>query len=94
MTEKVVLITGTSRGIGKAIAAYLRAQGLTVYGSSRGAADVGPYHLQLDITDSVSCQNAVDEVVKREGRHARFAQATQRLDPEYFVYRFGCRLDL
>jgi NAD(P)-dependent dehydrogenase (short-subunit alcohol dehydrogenase family) len=68
MTEKVVLITGTSRGIGKAIAAYLRAQGLTVYGSSRGAADVGPYHLQLDITDSVSCQNAVDEVVKREGR--------------------------
>jgi NAD(P)-dependent dehydrogenase (short-subunit alcohol dehydrogenase family) len=68
MTEKVVLITGTSRGIGKAIAAYLRAQGLTVYGSSRGATDVGPYHLQLDITDSVSCQNAVDEVVKCEGR--------------------------
>jgi NADP-dependent 3-hydroxy acid dehydrogenase YdfG len=30
MTEKVVLITGTSRGIGNAIAAYLRAQGLTV----------------------------------------------------------------
>jgi NAD(P)-dependent dehydrogenase (short-subunit alcohol dehydrogenase family) len=68
MTEKVVLITGTSRGIGKAIAAHLRAQGLTVYGSSRGAEDVTPYHLQLDITDFVSCQNAVDEVVKREGR--------------------------
>ena len=39
-----------------------------VYGSSRGAADVAPYHLQLDITDPASCQAAVDEVVKREGR--------------------------
>ena len=68
MSAKIVLITGTSRGIGKAIAAYLRAQGLTVYGSSRGAADVAPYHLQLDITDPASCQAAVDEVVKREGR--------------------------
>lgn len=68
MSKKIVLITGTSRGIGKAIAAYLRAQGLTVYGSSRGAADVAPYHLQLDITDPASCQAAVDEVVKREGR--------------------------
>jgi NAD(P)-dependent dehydrogenase (short-subunit alcohol dehydrogenase family) len=68
MSAKVVLITGTSRGIGKAIAAYLRAQGLTVYGSSRGAADVAPNHLQLDITDPASCQAAVDEVVQREGR--------------------------
>jgi len=68
MSAKVVLITGTSRGIGKAIAAYLRAQGLTVYGSSRGAADVAPNHLQLDITDPASCQTAVDEVVQREGR--------------------------
>lgn len=66
--KKVVLITGTSRGIGKATAEYLRNQGHIVYGSSRGEADRSINQLQLEITDYESCKKAVEEVVKHEGR--------------------------
>ena len=70
MTEerKIVLITGTSRGIGKATAEHLKAKGYIVYGSSRSIDDVGDRHLQLEVTDPASCQAAVDLVVEREGR--------------------------
>jgi NAD(P)-dependent dehydrogenase (short-subunit alcohol dehydrogenase family) len=65
--KKVVLITGTSRGIGKATAEHLESQGYIVYGSSRSP-HAGERMLQIQITDPASCQRAVDEVVRREGR--------------------------
>jgi NAD(P)-dependent dehydrogenase (short-subunit alcohol dehydrogenase family) len=68
MNKKVILITGTSRGIGKATAEYLKAKGYTVYGSSRGAANMSINQLQLEVTDFESCKSAVEEVVKREGQ--------------------------
>lgn len=67
-TPKTVLITGTSRGIGKAIAEDLQRQGLIVYGSSRAGDDSDDKHLALEVTDPASCEAAVDEVVSREGR--------------------------
>jgi NAD(P)-dependent dehydrogenase (short-subunit alcohol dehydrogenase family) len=66
--KKVILITGTSRGIGKATAEYLKAKGYIVYGSSRGAANMSINQLQLEVTDFESCKSAVGEVVKTEGR--------------------------
>ena len=46
MTDKVALVTGASRGIGRAIAIALGQQGLTVVGtatSDMGAAAIGDY---------------------------------------------------
>jgi NAD(P)-dependent dehydrogenase (short-subunit alcohol dehydrogenase family) len=68
MNKKVILITGTSRGIGKATAEYLKSKGYIVYGSSRGVANISINQLQLEVTDFESCKNAVEEVVKKEGR--------------------------
>jgi NAD(P)-dependent dehydrogenase (short-subunit alcohol dehydrogenase family) len=68
MNKKVILITGTSRGIGEATAEYLKTKGYIVYGSSRGAANSNINQLQLEVTDFESCKCAVEEVVKREGR--------------------------
>jgi NAD(P)-dependent dehydrogenase (short-subunit alcohol dehydrogenase family) len=66
--KRVILITGTSKGIGKVTADYLKAKGYIVYGSSRGAANRSINQLQLEVTDFKSCKSAVEEVVKREGR--------------------------
>jgi NAD(P)-dependent dehydrogenase (short-subunit alcohol dehydrogenase family) len=66
--QQVILITGTSRGIGKALAQSLRDLGHTVYGSSRKAAGEDPQLLRLDVTDPESCNRAVAEVIKREGK--------------------------
>lgn len=63
----VVLISGTSRGLGAHLAAALRERGHTVYGSSRAggpAADT----LALDVTDPASCDRAVAAVLERAGR--------------------------
>jgi NAD(P)-dependent dehydrogenase (short-subunit alcohol dehydrogenase family) len=68
MNKKVILITGTSRGIGEATAKYLKAKGYIVYGSSRGATNKSINQLQLEVTDFESCKSAVEEVVTREGR--------------------------
>lgn len=69
MTHKVVLVTGGSSGIGKATAEALRDMGCTVYeGSRRESIIDGITHLTLDVTDESSALDAVNEVVRREGR--------------------------
>jgi NAD(P)-dependent dehydrogenase (short-subunit alcohol dehydrogenase family) len=70
--SQVVLITGGSSGIGKAVGIYLKEQGFTVYGTSRNPARFDatfPIKLvSLDVTDSKSILACVAEVLKIEGR--------------------------
>lgn len=69
--SKVVLITGGSSGIGKAIGTFLHEKGFTVFGTSRNPAKVvqSPFQLlTMDVCESESIQAAVDEIIKRCGR--------------------------
>lgn len=70
--SKVVLVTGGSSGLGKAICSRLAAMGHTVYGTSRKASTTAvPTDFQLvtmDVTDSASVRACVQEIVEREGR--------------------------
>ncbi|RZJ29735.1 MAG: SDR family oxidoreductase [Flavobacterium sp.] len=68
---KIILITGASSGIGKAIGEFLHHKGYTVYGTSRKPGNVvnSVFPLiALDVRDSVSIRHAVDEVVRISGR--------------------------
>ena len=64
--SKVVLITGGSSGIGKAIGEFLFHKGFTVYGTSRNPEkitnSVFPL-IALDVRSKESIQHAVDKVI-------------------------------
>ena len=70
--KSIVLVTGASRGIGKAIALNFQQYGYEVYGtatSSSGAETIsswlGAGHgLQLDISDGASCDAALEQVAQ------------------------------
>ncbi|MBT8113871.1 MAG: SDR family NAD(P)-dependent oxidoreductase [Arenicella sp.] len=68
----IVLIAGVSGGLGNVLANTLLQNGMTVYGTVRDvddcAADYNYSLLPMEITDQQSVQNAVDQVVKDEGR--------------------------
>jgi NAD(P)-dependent dehydrogenase (short-subunit alcohol dehydrogenase family) len=70
--KKVVLVTGGSSGIGKAICSRLTATGHAVYGTSRKITRSeivdGIQLVTMDVTNEESVKNGVDEVVRREGR--------------------------
>jgi NAD(P)-dependent dehydrogenase (short-subunit alcohol dehydrogenase family) len=77
MQNKVAIVTGSTKGIGLAIAERLHEVGATVVVSSRTAADVSSVAKRLgapsigipcDVGDPVACQRLVDETVKRLGR--------------------------
>lgn len=62
--KKVVVISGSSSGIGAALAEHYRRDGHTVVGFSRsGAGDVA-----VDVTDFAATRAAVDGVAERYGR--------------------------
>jgi NAD(P)-dependent dehydrogenase (short-subunit alcohol dehydrogenase family) len=65
----VVLVTGSSSGIGRAVCDGLARGGLRVYGASRSAsADLGWTQLAMDVTDEAAVARGVADVVAREGR--------------------------
>ena len=66
---KVVLVTGTSSGIGLAIATFLAKKGYTVYGGSRSAPENDNFNvLELDVTDDENVRKAVQFILDKQGR--------------------------
>ena len=69
--SKVVLITGASSGIGKAIASFLVAKGYKVYGTSRKPKHTPEFSFELialDVLKIDTIASAVAFVIKKEGR--------------------------
>ena len=72
MKSKVVLITGGSSGIGRAIGEHLAHQGYQVYGTSRNPEKFQraqfPFTLlKLDVTDPENAIGCVTEIIEKEG---------------------------
>jgi len=69
--NKVVLITGASSGIGKAIGEFLHQKGFVVYGTSRNPEKITNSAfplITLDVRNSDSIQAAVAKVISISGR--------------------------
>jgi NAD(P)-dependent dehydrogenase (short-subunit alcohol dehydrogenase family) len=73
-SSRVVLVTGCSTGIGRALARELQARGHRTYASARDRtaladlAAAGIATLSLDVNDAASIQRAVEQVIAAEGR--------------------------
>jgi len=69
--SKVVLITGASSGIGKAIATFLSKKGFKVYGTSRNPKNTEDFSFELialNVLKVATIQTAIDFILKEEGR--------------------------
>ena len=79
LENQVALVTGASRGIGRAIALELARQGATVIGtatSESGAAGISEYlageglkgsGVVLNVNDAARCEAVIDEIIKANG---------------------------
>ena len=72
MDKKVVLITGGSSGIGKAIGIYLTKNGYKVYGTTRNLKNYTAFNsfelVELDVTLENTVSSAVQNIIHKEGR--------------------------
>ena len=70
--KQVVLITGASSGLGKAIGIFLTQKNFKVYGTSRNPAKLKDFDafemLKLDVNDEETIQDAVKTVIAKEKR--------------------------
>jgi NADP-dependent 3-hydroxy acid dehydrogenase YdfG len=72
--QRIVLVTGASSGIGKAIAEYLAEKGYYVYATARSMNELEAMRshniesLQLDVTDGDVIHIAVEDIVASKGR--------------------------
>ncbi len=69
--SKVVLVTGASSGIGKAIAHFLSDKGYKVYGTSRKPQkeqNIPLSFVVLDVLDTESITKVVSSIIEKEGR--------------------------
>ena len=69
--HKIILITGGSSGIGKAIGEYLADKDYTVYGTSRDIAKHPESKfklLTLDVTNNDQINSCINQIINREGR--------------------------
>ena len=72
---KVIIVTGSSSGIGYCVAHGLKQRGYRVFATARKDEDVerlkgeGLESIQLDLADSNSINSAVDQILERTGGH-------------------------
>ncbi|MFA6032907.1 MAG: SDR family oxidoreductase [Myxococcota bacterium] len=72
--KQVVLITGCSSGIGRALSLRFQAEGFRVFASARrpetltGLKKTGVETLALDVTDAATIKSAVEQVIGQAGR--------------------------
>ena len=70
MKNKIMLITGTRKGIGNHLAEYYLQEGLTVIGCSRGESTIeheNYFHHQLDVADEKAVISMVRSIRKKFG---------------------------
>lgn len=71
LKDKIVVISGASKGIGRQTALKMAQEGAIVYACSRSRGDYytdSIRYLELDVTDPGSCQHVFEEVEKEHGR--------------------------
>lgn len=72
MDKQLVLITGASSGIGRAIGEYLSEKGYTVFGTTRNlntAPDISSFNLvELDVRQPHTIEAVVSRLIKEHGR--------------------------
>ncbi len=66
--QRGAIVTGASKGIGRAIAIRLKDEGYFVVSISRSKADVGDLIYQADVADKESDFRIVNEVLEKFGR--------------------------
>ena len=70
-TQRTALITGCSRGIGRALTEHLLKQGFWVAGCSRGDTDLSDesfVHYQLDVTDAAAVKSMIQGIRQSASR--------------------------
>lgn len=72
MKSKVILITGGSSGIGKAIGEHLKGIGYTVYGTTRNKGNYPKFSefplLEMDVRKSETIKSAISTLLEKEAR--------------------------